>query len=275
MGIAKCAVLGIVALSMSACSTVFNYAPVERVHTVNTADIGEVIGEANAAAGQYLERAASAANTTQILEVPIIGSAIAAATSLAFGAHPDYALVAAITGGSAASFNAYYNPRARANIALSAAHGMKCLASLGQRVQSAFKDQKSAKTLLEAMPLSSYYQDTVEARVKSSANKIIAEVSTDVGEIATKLSDGMDRINGKVLERNQAASVTPDYDSILNGLQERFEAGQKKQELVNTALGEIGIPQSEIPDLLNAPDVKFEIKIDTEVTKCVGLAGAT
>lgn len=83
----------------------------------------------------YDKKVTELANTPQIFEVPLIIAGAVAAGSLAFGAHPDIALAAALAAGTLVTAGKYYAPRARAAILRKGIEAMSCVRDSAKSVK--------------------------------------------------------------------------------------------------------------------------------------------
>ena len=79
-------------------------------------NLESVIAQAADLGERYAKSAGHSANAAQVVELPIVGSAITAASFLAFGVHPDAALVSGIVGSTAGGLSSYYEPRKAAAV---------------------------------------------------------------------------------------------------------------------------------------------------------------
>ena len=262
-------------ISITACGTVFDFAPVPREKGVDRTNLTEIKGEAEKLAEEYQSRASQAANSAQMFELPMIGAAITAVTALAFGAHPDVALAAGAVGGGSAVLGNYYNPRERAKIYLDGNAAMSCIADLAQMATGRFNKSNFQSYFTGTFRPNIAGQGVAAATIEANAIRISAKAMTTKPEVARKLSGGMNRINAAILRRVQTASAVPNMDAIMTQMRQSLEAANKQKALLEEALRQAGVPEANIAGMLLTAQISLDLDVDSEVTKCVSKAGGT
>jgi hypothetical protein len=103
------------------------------------------------------------ANEVQFFELPMIGAAATAVGSLAFGAHPDVALGAGLTGTALGATNEYYAPRQRRLILLNARDAMICVAGIATTLEPSQPRNDLQEFVNASGEISTEYEKEVDA----------------------------------------------------------------------------------------------------------------
>lgn len=195
----------------------------------------------------YLNYADDSAIAANVFELPVVGGAIAAASFLAFGAHPDAALAASIVGASAGAASSLYSPRKKAGIYADGAVASYCLRSLAVRAIGSldFIDRENAQSYL-----------------------IGAGVSP--ASLALKINHSLDDVGIAIFKR-QLSETEPDIDAIVASIKASIQAGNGAEAGAVAMAARSDDPEPGIGK--DHPEVQFLIRFDEAITPCKTKAG--
>src|SRR5204862_2060626 len=121
------------------------------------------------------------ANAFQFFEVPMIGSAATAVTSLAFKASRDVALAAGLAGGTLAILESFYEPRGRTEIYIAGHDAMSCIQRLSTRADLIYTDGDVSAAALQSIR-ETLGRETDPTK-RSALQKVLTVASTGPGAI--------------------------------------------------------------------------------------------
>ena len=115
-------------LVLSGCAATQYSSP--RYSGLTPIDLPSIVTEAQFYVKAYDARADDLADDIQLFELPIIGSAVGAATALSVNSYKFIPLGFALGGGTASIVEGYYAPRQRVPIYDKGAQAMRCIQNL-------------------------------------------------------------------------------------------------------------------------------------------------
>ena len=219
--------------------------PVLRSHETPL-DFADVTGQAETLSENYLTRAGDSATSAQVFELPVIGSAIAAASALAFSANPDVALGAGVVGATSSALGVYYSPRDAAMIYTDGAVATSCIRGLALQADRSYENIKAN-----------------EHEAYLTAIGILRD------DLVSQLVNALDTITITVFRR-LLSETRPNMDEILSQLKSDIEKGAKGAERVKSLYK---VKRQGVGDPAEDPHVKFIVNIAEKITTCVAKAG--
>ena len=184
----KRVVLATICVIQCACAPVSQTVVLQPIKSAK--GIGDIEKHARELGNEYHELASQSANSARLLEVPIIAAALTGASLLAFGAHPDAAIVTSIVGGSAGALSTYLSPRDTALIYADGAVASRCIMDVAA-------DVKFALTTVNVAMLSN--------------------LGTSQSDLGNKLRDALDSVTLRILQR-VVKDAQPNIQEIVNGI---------------------------------------------------------
>jgi hypothetical protein len=214
--------LPVLLLSFTGCETIFNFAPPPPPPATEGSDIALVVIDFRTAAISsdhykiaYYNRGASAANSFQLFDVPIIGAAITAVAGAAFKSSTDLPLGAGITGGSLAVLENFYDPRDRALIYFGGQAAMSCMERLAAQGALAYQNDTLSQPALAS--IRSQIQNTTTSTPQlAGLQKSITVFNNGPSEI----DDAINSVNASVTKQAITKAARPNMQDIANNIKQ-------------------------------------------------------
>ena len=233
---------------LAACCAPVDQSPIVRDPSLsNGVGFDGITAQATDLGTKYLQNAGNAANSAQVLELPIIGSAIAAAAVLAFDSDTYAALTAGVVGGSANALSNYYKPRSAAKVYARGAVAAFCIRGVAEQSQMnlAFVKSKDSLPLLES----------------SGVTEAL---------IIQKLENALDVISVKVFE-SILTETEPDLDAIVATVKANLASGDSATEMLAQQAGTRTTKSISKDD----PRLIYLVRIDEQITNCKTKVGTS
>lgn len=215
------------------------------------ANLDSVITQATDLGERYVKSAGHSANAAQLVELPILGSAVAAASFLAFGAHPDAALISGIVGATSGGLSSYYQPRKAAAVYAKGAVAAYCMRTAAGQSKINFE-----------YIASNGWQPAMDA------------LGVTKQGVAMQLTHALDDIALQVFQR-VLSETEPDIDAIVAKIKTDLALGDsqelKARGLPGTRAMAIGAKPFDPDD----PRVQYLIRIDAQITACKTKVGTS
>jgi hypothetical protein len=268
----------VLALSLGGCETILNFAPPPLSAVVT--DFKSAAAAADAYKKAYYDRGASAANTFQVFEVPIIGAAITAVTGAAFKSSTDLPLAAGIIGGSLAVLENFYDPRDRALIYLGGQAAMSCLERLATQGVNAYQND----------PLSPLALASIRSQISAATGTELQGLQKSINVYnngPSEIDDALSSVNTSVTKQAITKAARPNMQDIANNLKQTSaqastnKANNQKIDIASLAASgrkrllttmQAQITQAQI-EMQVAQILDYSAEFDQNLIACKALAG--
>ena len=225
------------ALCLVGCGTIFDYSVPKVDVAKDLSTLEWVQAAAKEYRDKYQERANSAATSAQVFEVPIIGSAIATASILAFEGSSKAALGVGLGGGGLAAYETYYAPRDRVAIYASGADAMSCVERLAKRTPSSETLSSATGAGFTSFGILTSIQRSDE--LSAPTKLTLGQVLTTVRQAPDDLASAIDQINSRIQNRALNASARLDFQKISDDLRKAAQSAAQQKLLNDTAAVEL------------------------------------
>lgn len=276
--------LFLLTVPITGCATIFNFAPppppINNGKEVVVIDFKSATISANSYKGAYYERGASAANTFQLFDVPIIGAAITAVAGAAFKSSTDLPLAAGITGGSLAILENFYDPRDRALIYLGGQAAMSCIERLATQGINAYQNDTLSQPALAS----------IRAQIPTATGTQLLGLQKSISVYdngPSEIDDAINSVNTSVTKQAITKAARPNMQDIANNLKQtsaQASTNKNNNQHINVpalaASGRNSLPlieqavitQAQI-EMQVAQILDYSADFEQSLTACKALAG--